>query len=100
MGVLKAILDIILILSALASLIAFAVLGYSGLLIYRLVKNVKGEVTLASDTAKETLHEVQGASRFVGSSIVRPAARAAGYATAIRATVRALTEDVVKRPGR
>ena len=97
MGVLLAIADVILILAALLSLIAFAFLAYAGYMTYRLVKEVKGEVTTVSDAAKGTLAETQETVRFVSRSIVKPASIVVGYASAIRATAKTLTEEAVKR---
>jgi hypothetical protein len=96
-GVLQGIADVILILAAFFSLIAFGFLAYTGLTIYRMVKQIRGEVGDLTSTAKESLTEVQGTSRVVSESIVKPASMAMGYATAIRATIRALSEDVVKK---
>lgn len=97
MGALQAIADIILILAALISLIAFAFLGYAAWIIIGLVKEVKSEVALLTQTARETLGDVQNTTRFVGGSVVRPAAQAAGFVSGARATVKALTEDVMKK---
>lgn len=97
MGVLHAIADVILILAALFALVAFGFLAYAGLIILRLVKEVKGEVSMLTQTTRESLQEVQGTTRFISESIVKPASLVVGYAAAIRATVKALTEDVVSR---
>jgi len=96
-GVLQAIGDVILILAALFSLIAFGFLAYSGWMIYRLVKDVKAEISTVTDAAKETLDEAQGTVRFVSESIVKPASVVAGYGAAIRATAKALTEEISKK---
>ena len=97
MGVLQAIADVILILAALLSLIAFAFLAYSGLLIYRLVKEVKGETALLTNEAKETMTETRQTINYVSESIVKPTSLVVGYATAIRATAKALTEEVMRK---
>ena len=97
MGALQAIADVILILAALLSLIAFGFLAYAGLLIWRLVKDVKGEVAVVSDAAQDTLHEAQGTIRYVSDSVVKPASVVMGYATAIKATIRSLTEEVSRK---
>lgn len=97
MGVLQAIADVILILAALLSLIAFAFLAYSGLLIYRLVKDVKSETSLLTGEVKETMTETRQTISYVSESIVKPASLVVGYATAIRATAKALTEEVVRK---
>ena len=97
MGVLQAIADVILILAALLSIIAFASLAYVGFLIYRLVKSVRTEVTQVTDSAKETLSETRATVRFVSDGIVRPASVVAGYVASIRQTLKALSEDVIRR---
>jgi uncharacterized Tic20 family protein len=96
-GFLQVIADVILIIAALLSLVAFASLAYAGLVIWRLVKDVKSEVTVVSDTAKESMNEVTGTVRFISESLVKPATVVAGYATAVRATVSALTHDATKK---
>jgi hypothetical protein len=65
--------------------------------VVRLVKEVRREVTTLVSTAQETLSEVQGTARFVSESVVTPAARVAGFVSAARATVKALTEPLYKR---
>ncbi len=97
MGVLQAIADVILILAALLSLVAFGFLAYAGLSIIRLVKEVKGEVTTLTGAAKDSLDEAKGTGKLISESVVKPASLVVGYATAISATVRALTQDVVKK---
>lgn len=97
MAVLHAIADVILILAALLSLVAFAFLAYAGWTVFQLVKSAKGEITVLSGTAKESLGEVQGTAHYVSESIVKPATTAFGYVTAVRATLKALTEEVVKK---
>jgi hypothetical protein len=96
-GVLQGVADVILILAALFSLVAFAFLLYAGWTIFQLVKDVKGEVGQLTTSAKDTMQEVQGTTHFVSESIVKPASTAMGYAAAIRATVRALTEEVKRK---
>ncbi len=97
MGVLQAIADIILILAALLSLVAFAFLAYAAWTIVGMVKAVKGEVDVLTKTAKDTLGTAQQTTHFVSGSIVKPASLAMGYVTGVTATIRALTENVVKK---
>jgi len=89
--------DIFLIVTALFSLIAFALLGYAAVQVVGLVKEVKGEVKGLVDTAQETLADVQGTARFMSDSVVTPVAQAAGFVSAIRGTLRAFTEPLFKR---
>lgn len=89
--------DIFVILAALVSLIAFALLGYAALQVVGLVKELRGEVKTLVGTAQDTLHEVQGTARFVGDSVVKPATQAAGFVSAARATAKSFTEPLFKR---
>ena len=61
---------IAIILTALVSLAAFALLGYAALQIVQLVKDVRAEVDTLVGSAKETMTEVQGTARFVSDNIV------------------------------
>lgn len=88
-----------MIIAALFSLIAFALLGYAALQIVALVKEVRGEVKLLIDNAHDTMTEVQGTARFVSNSVVSPVAQAAGFVSATRATVKSFTEPLYKRRG-
>ncbi len=91
--------DILLILAALTSLLAFALLGYAALQVVDLVKELRGEVTTLVNTAQETLTEVQGTARFVNDNVVAPVAKAAGVVSASRAAVKSFTEPLYKRRG-
>jgi hypothetical protein len=93
----QTLVDIFVILAALVSLTAFALLGYAAIQIVGLVKEVRGEVQTIMSTAKETLGEVQGTARFVGDNVVGPAAQAAAFMSAARATLRSFTEPLYKR---
>lgn len=96
-GVLQGIADVILILAALFSLVAFGFLAYAGWTIVGLVKDAKGEVQGLTQTAKDTIETATETGHFVTDQIVKPAFVAFGFASSIRATVRALTEDVVRK---
>jgi hypothetical protein len=93
------VVDIILVLTALVSLVAFALLGYAALQVVALVKEVRGEVHTLIGTAKETMAEVQGTARFVNSAVVNPVSQAAGWVSATRATMKSFTEPLYKRRG-
>lgn len=90
---------IAIILTALVSLAAFALLGYAALQIVQLVKEVRAEVDTLVGSAKETMTEVQGTARFVSDNIVQPVSQAVGFLSAARATARAFTEPLYKRKG-
>jgi cobalamin biosynthesis protein CobD/CbiB len=90
-------IDVILIVTALVSMLAFALLGYAALQVVALVKEVRGEVHTLIGTAKETMAEVQGTAKFVNSAVVSPVAQVAGWANATRATIKSFTEPLYKR---
>lgn len=85
-----------LILTAAVSLVAFALLGYAALQIVDLVRDVRGEVKTLVGSAQETMTEVQGTARFVNDTVVQPVSRAAAFASATRATIKAFTEPLYK----
>lgn len=93
----KQVLFIILILAALMSLAAFALLGYAAMQVVGLVQEVRGEVKVLTATAHDTLSEVQGTARFISDTVVQPVTQAAGFVAATRATVKSFTEPLYKR---
>jgi hypothetical protein len=90
-------IDIVLIVAALFSLIAFGLLGYAAWQIIGLVKEVKGEAKALMATAQETLTEVRGTAHFVSDSVVTPVSQAAGFVSAARATAKAFTEPLYRK---
>ena len=93
----QALIDVLLILVAVTSFAAFALLGYAAMQVVALVKEVRGEVTILVGTAQETLTEVQGTVRFMSESVVQPATHAMAWANATRVTVKSFTEPLYKR---
>jgi predicted membrane protein len=93
----QTLLDIFVILAALFSLIAFALLGYAALQVVGLVQEVRGEVKALVGTAQETMTEVRGTAQFISDTVVHPVSQAASFVTATRATVRSFTEPLYKR---
>lgn len=93
----QALVDIFIILAAVTSLVAFALLGYAALQVIDLVKEVRGEVKTLVGTAQETMTEVQGTARFVSDNLVQPVSQAVGFVSAARATARSFTEPLYKR---
>jgi len=91
--------DIVIILAAVFSLIAFALLGYAALQVVGLVKELRGEVKVLIGTAQETLTEVRGTAQFVSDTVVQPVSQAAGWISATRATLKAFTEPLYKNRG-
>ena len=84
-------------MAALFSLVAFGLLGYAALQVVGLVKEIRGEVKALLATAQETMTEVRGTAQFVGDTVVQPVSRAAGFVSAVRATLKAFTEPLYKR---
>jgi len=91
--------DIFLVLAALVSVLAFAALGYAAMQVVGLVQEVRGEVKTIMGTAQETMTEVRGTVRFVNDTVVHPVSQAAGFVSAVRATVKSFTEPLYKRRG-
>lgn len=89
--------DIFLILVALASLAAFALLGYAAWQIIGLVKEVRGEVQTLMTTAQDTMNDVRGTARFISDELVTPVSKTVQVVSGVRATARALTEPISKR---
>ena len=89
--------DIVIVVAALFSLIAFALLGYAALQILALIKEVRGEVKELIGTARETMTEVRGTAQFVSDTVVQPVSQAASWVSATRSTVKAFTEPLYKR---
>ena len=88
-----------LVLAALVSLLAFAALGYAAMQVVGLVQEVRGEVKTIIGTAQETMTEVRGTARFVNDTVVHPVSQAAGFVSAVRATIKSFTEPLYKRRG-
>ena len=95
----QTLVDIFLIICLLVSIAAFAALGYAGLQVVALVKEMKGEAQTLIGTAQETLAEVQGTVRFVGENVVSPVAQTAGWVSAARSALKSFTEPLYKRRG-
>ncbi|MGH2448615.1 MAG: hypothetical protein ACRDFS_08440 [Chloroflexota bacterium] len=91
--------DIFLIIAAVFSLTVFGLLGWAAWEVIALVREVRGEVKIVLGTAQETLTEVRGTAHFVSDAVVQPISLAVGFATAARATARALTEPISRLRG-
>lgn len=88
-----------MILAAIASLVAFVLLGYAAWQIVGLVQEIRGEVKTLVGTAQETMTEVRGTARFVSDNVVHPVSQAVGFLSAARATAKAFTAPLYKRRG-
>jgi hypothetical protein len=86
-----------LIVAALFSIAAFALLGYAAMQVVGLVQEVRGEVQVLMGTAQETMTEVRGTARFVSDTVVQPVSQAVGFLSAARATAKAFTEPLYRR---
>jgi hypothetical protein len=93
----QALVDIVIVLAALTSLVAFALLAYAALQVIDLVKEVRGEVGTLMGSAQETMTEVRGTARFISDNLVQPVSQAVGFMSAARATAKSFTEPLYKR---
>lgn len=93
----QTLVDIFIILAALASLTAFACLTYAALQVVALVQEVRGEIRLLVGNAQDAVTEVRGTARFVSETVVQPVSQVAGFVSATRATIKAFTEPLYKR---
>lgn len=91
------IVDIMIILAALFSVIAFGLLAYAALEIVGLVKEIRGEVHTLVGTAQDTMNEVRGTARFVSDTVVQPVSEAVGLVSAARATAKSFTEPLYNK---
>ena len=89
--------DIFLILAALLSLTAFALLGYAAIQVIGLVKEIRGEVKTLVGTAQDTLVEVRGTAQFLSDNVVQPVSTAVGFMSAARATAKSFTEPLAQK---
>jgi len=89
--------DIFLILAALTSLAAFALLGYAAVQVIGLVKEIRGEVKTLIGTAQETMTEVRGTAQFLSDNVVHPVSTAVGFVSAARATAKSFTEPLAQK---
>jgi hypothetical protein len=92
----QTLVDIFIILAALASIAAFALLGYAAMQVVGLVKEVRGEVQGLIGTAQDTMNEVRGTARFIGDTVIEPVSRTAAFVSATRATIKSFTEPLYK----
>lgn len=88
---------ILLIVTGVTSLIAFALLGYAAMQVVGLVQEVRGEVRTLAGTAQETMAEVRGTAQFLSDNVVTPVSQVAGFLSATRATLRSFTEPLYRR---
>lgn len=89
--------DIFVILAALVSLVAFALLAYAAWVVVGLVKEIRGDVKTLINTAQDTMTEVRGTARFVSDTVVTPVSEAVGFVSAARATAKAFTEPLYSK---
>lgn len=89
--------DIFVILAALTSLIAFALLGYAAWTVVGLIKEIRGDVKTLVGSAQDTMTEVRGTARFVSDTVVTPVSEAVSFLSAARATAKSFTEPLYSK---
>ncbi len=95
----QVILDIAIILVALASLVALALIGVLVLEVIGLVRQVRGEVKPLIDQAQQTVKTVQGTTEFVSAGLVKPAIQTASIAAGVARTIAVLRSGVIHPRG-
>ena len=95
----QVILDIAIILVALASLVALALIGVLVLEVIGLVRQVRGEVKPLIDQAQQTVKTVQGTTEFVSAGLVKPAIQTASIAAGVARTISVLRSGVIRPRG-
>jgi methyl-accepting chemotaxis protein len=91
----------LLLIAAILSLIAFALLVVVALEIRDLIKQIKNEVMPVIGSAQQTVKTVQGTSEFVSSGLVKPLITSVSVTAGVAKTVQVLSSSVargLKRP--
>lgn len=92
----QVILDIAVILVALASLVALGLIALLVLEVLALVKQVRGEIKPLIEQAQQTVRTVQGTTEFVSTGLVKPAIQTASIAAGVARTVAVLRSGVIR----
>lgn len=93
------ILDIAVILVALASLVALALIGVLVLEVIGLVRQVRQEIKPLVEQARQTVRTVQGTTEFVSAGLVKPAIQTASIAAGVMRTISVLRSGVIRPRG-
>jgi hypothetical protein len=86
----------LLLIAAVLSLIAFALLVMVALEIRDLVKQIKNEVIPMISTAQQTVKTVQGTSEFVSTGLVKPLITSVSVTAGVAKTVQVLSSSVLQ----
>ena len=95
----QVILDIAVILVALASLVALGLIALLVLEVLALVKQVRGEIKPLIEQAQQTVRTVQGTTEFVSTGLVKPAIQTASIAAGVARTITVLRSGVIRPRG-
>ena len=91
----QVILDIAIILVALASLVALVLIALLVLEVLGLVRQVRGEIKPLVEQAQQTVRSVQGTTEFVSAGLVKPAIQTASIAAGVARTLSVLRSGVI-----
>ncbi|HZS92521.1 MAG TPA: hypothetical protein VFE42_34165 [Chloroflexota bacterium] len=95
----QTILDIVIILVALTSFIALALIAVLILEVIGLVRQVRGEIRPLIDQAQQTVRTVQGTTEFVSAGLLKPAIQTASIAAGVARTISVLRSGVIRPRG-
>lgn len=88
--------DIVVILTALVSVVALGLIAKLVLDVMGLVKDVRAEIKPLSQQAQDTVRTVQGTTEFVSAGLVKPAIQLASIAAGVGRTVSVLRSGVIR----
>ena len=95
----QTVLDIVIILVALTSFIALALIAVLILEVIGLVRQVRGEIRPLIDQAQQTVRTVQGTTEFVSAGLLKPAIQTASIAAGVARTISVLRSGVIRPRG-
>ncbi len=88
--------DIVVILVALASIVALALIAFLVVEVLGLVRQVRGEIKPLVEQAQQTVRSVQGTTEFVSAGLVKPAIQTASIASGVLRTISVLRSGVIR----
>jgi len=86
----------LLLIAAILSLVAFAILVVVALEIRDLVKQIKNEIMPIIGTAKQTVNTMQGTSEFVTSGLVKPLITSVSVTAGVAKTAQVLGSSLAR----
>ena len=86
----------LLLIAAILSLVAFALLVVVALEIRSLVRQIKNELLPVIGTARQTVNTMQGTSEFVSSGLIKPLIASVSAGAGVARTVQVLTNGVTQ----